>query len=88
MIRMQIQLLDVLAERQKEIAKSKDLSLAEIVRRQMENYVETFSEDLNIVGPWKFPTLKRGCGDLLVDPATINMEAEAIEEKGRQPMPC
>lgn len=80
MTRTQIQLPDPLFKRLRSIAKAKDISLAEIVRREMEKYVETFPEDLEPKKPWKFPVLP-GSGGHKVDPATINVEADAIEER-------
>jgi len=81
MTRTQIQLPDPLLKRLRNIAKAKDLSLAEIIRREMEKYAETFPEDLEPKNPWKFPVLPRGSGGFKVDPATINVEADAIEER-------
>lgn len=84
MTRTQIQLPDPLFKRLRSIAKTKDLSLAEIIRREMEKYVETFPEDLEPKKPWKYPVLPRGLGLQLQDTATINCEADAIEAKGLQ----
>ena len=81
MTRTQIQLPDPLFKRLRNIAKAKDLSLAEIIRREMEKYAETFPEDLEPKKTWKFPVLPRGSGGFKVDPATINVEADAIEKR-------
>jgi hypothetical protein len=82
MTRTQIQLPDPLFKRLRSIAKAKDLSLAEIIRRQMEKFVETFPENLETPSDWKYPVLPRSPGPFLCDPATVNCEAEAIEAKG------
>ncbi len=84
MTRTQIQLPDPLLKRLKAIAKQKDLSLAEIVRRQMEKFVDTFPENLETRADWKYPVLARGLGTQLQDPADVNCEADAIEAKGLQ----
>lgn len=81
MTRTQIQLPDPLFKRLRSIAKAKDLSLAEIIRREMERYVDTFPEDLGPKKPWKFPVLQRGSGGFKVDPATTHAEADAIMER-------
>lgn len=90
MTRTQIQLPDPLFKRLRSIAKAKDLSLAEIIRREMEKYAETFPENLETKKPWKFPVLPRSGGVFLVDPATINVEAEAILERFKwdEPAKC
>lgn len=90
MTRTQIQLPDPLFKRLRSIAKAKDLSLAEIVRREMKRYADTFPEDLELKKPWKFPVLPRSGGDFKVDPATINVEADAIEERFKwdEPAKC
>jgi len=84
MTRTQIQLPDPLFKRLRSIAKAKDLSLAEIIRREMEKYAETFPENLESKKPWKYPVLPRGLGIQLQDPADVNCEADAIEAKGLQ----
>jgi len=84
MTRTQIQLPDPLLKRLKAIAKQKDLSLAEIVRRQMEKFAATFPENLETRADWKYPVLPRGLGIQLQDPADVNCEADAIEAKGLQ----
>lgn len=83
MTRTQIQLPDPLFKRLHEIAKEKDLSFAEIVRRGMEHYAETFPENTTPKEKWEFPVLPRGSGGFKVDPATINVEADMIEERFR-----
>lgn len=90
MTRTQIQLPDPLFKRLRDIAKAKDLSLAEIIRREMERYAETFPEDLEPKKPWKFPLLPRGSGGHKIDPATVNMEADAIFERFKwdEPSKC
>jgi hypothetical protein len=68
-------------KRLKAIAKQKDLSLAEIVRRQMEKFAATFPENLETRADWKYPVLPRGSGGFKIDPATTHVEADAIEER-------
>lgn len=81
MTRTQIQLPEPLFKRLRSIAKAKDLSLAEIIRREMEKYAATYPEDLEPKKPWKFPVLPRSGGGFLVDPANTHVEADAIEER-------
>lgn len=87
---MQNQLPDPLFKRLRSIAKAKDISLAEIVRREMEKYVETFPEDLEPKKPRKFPVLPRGSRGHKVAPATINVEADVIMERFKwdEPTKC
>jgi len=80
MTRTQIQLPEPLFKRLRSIAKAKDLSLAEIIRREMEKYVETFPEDLEPKKPWKFPVLPRS-GGFKADPAIFSPEADAMMER-------
>ncbi|MEO8614570.1 MAG: ribbon-helix-helix protein, CopG family [Luteolibacter sp.] len=88
MTRTQIQLPEPLFKRLRSIAKAKDLSLAEIIRREMERYAETFPEDLEPKQPWKFPVLPRSGGGFKVDPATLHVEADAIEERCQSDEPA
>ena len=81
MTRTQTQLPDPLFKRLRSIAKAKDLSLAEIIRREMERYVDTFPDDLEPKKPWKFPVLTRGSGGFKADPATTSVEVDAIMER-------
>ena len=76
MLRTQIQLPEPLFKRLKSIAEMRDLSVAELVRRGMEAYVQTCSEgspDSN----WVMPVL-RGSGGHLSDPSAVRSEADAI----------
>ncbi len=78
MVRTQIQLPDPLYKRAKDVAVLRDWSLAEVVRRALERYVDRFADELPSGGDWAFPTLDFG-GDYLVDPALVHVEAEAVE---------
>lgn len=78
MIRTQIQLPDPLYKRAKDVAILRDWSLAEVVRRALECYVDRFSDGLPSSGDWEFPVLDFG-GDYLVNPAAFHVEAEVIE---------
>ena len=77
MLRTQIQLPEPLFNQLKRIAKQRDWSLAELVRRGMEVYVQTCPEPSLHATAWKMPVL-RGSGGHLADPATVKPEAEAI----------
>ena len=76
MLRTQIQLPEPLLNQIKRIAEKRDCSVAELVRRGMEIYVQTFPEPLENAG-WKMPVL-RGSGGHLVNPANVKPEADAI----------
>jgi hypothetical protein len=76
MQRTQIQLPDPLLAQLKLIAQRRDWSLAELVRRGMEAYVQT-CPDLESSSEWTLPVL-RGSGGHLLDPATVRSEADAI----------
>jgi hypothetical protein len=76
MQRTQIQLPEPLLIQLKLIAQRRDWSMAELVRRGMEAYVQTFP-DLESPKDWTLPVL-RGSGGHLFDPATVHAEAEAI----------
>lgn len=80
MTRTQIQLPEPLFERLKRIAKIRDVSVAEVIRRGMEIYAQSCTEVEPAKVAWKMPVL-RGSGGHLVDPATIKAEASAIEER-------
>jgi len=76
MLRTQIQLPEPLFAQLKRIAEQRDWSLAELVRRGMEAYVQTCPGPVGESG-WTMPVL-RGSGGHLVDPAGVGSEAEAI----------
>jgi hypothetical protein len=79
MLRTQIQLPEPLFQQLKRIAAQRDWSLAELVRRGMEVYVQTCPEPAGERG-WTMPVL-RGSGGHLVDPAGVGAEAEAISAR-------
>lgn len=83
MTRTQIQLPDPLFKRLKRIAALRDWSLAELIRRGMEQYVQTCSESSQPAASWELPVL-RGSGGHRTDPATISPEAEAIEHRTKR----
>lgn len=76
MQRTPIQLPEPLLARLRLIAQRRDWSIAELVRRGMEAYVQT-CPDLDSPADWTMPVL-RGSGGHRVDPSTINAEVEAI----------
>ncbi|MCX6970824.1 MAG: antitoxin [Verrucomicrobia bacterium] len=80
MTRTQIQLPEPLFRRLKCIAGERDWSLAELVRRGMEVYVQTCPEMTGSRKKWTMPVL-RGSGGHLADPAEMCVEAEAIEKR-------
>lgn len=83
MTRTQIQLPNPLFKRLKQIAALRDWSLAELIRRGMEQYVQTCPEVTQPATAWKMPVL-RGSGGHRVDPATISPEAEAVEQRSKR----
>jgi hypothetical protein len=82
MTRTQIQLPEPLFQRLRSIAKARDWSLAELIRRGMESYVQTCPETAHAKTEWTMPVL-RGSGGHLIDPASTNAEADAIEHRSR-----
>ena len=82
MTRTQIQLPQPLFRRLKAIAAARDWSLAELIRRATEVYAQRCPEDADPDPPWAMPVL-RGSGGQLADPATLQVEAEAIEARSR-----
>ena len=78
MTRTQIQLPEPLFQRLKKIAAARDWSVAELIRRGMEIYVQTCPEVSQPAKTWSMPVLRRSGGHL-VDPATVSVEAEAVE---------
>lgn len=80
MIRTQIQLPSPLYRRMKSVASARDWSLAELVRRGMESYVETCPEASELETEWELPVL-RPSGGMLQDPAGLSMEADAAMER-------
>jgi non-ribosomal peptide synthetase component E (peptide arylation enzyme) len=78
MIRTQIQFPDPLYRRLKEVAAQQDWSLAEVMRKAAEHFVERFPQRDEKRG-WTFPVLDCG-GDFLADPSE-RVEAEAIEQR-------
>ncbi len=80
MTRTQIQLPEPLFGRIKRIAHVRDVSVAEIIRRGMELYVQTCTETQATPKAWTMPIL-RGSGGHLRDPASVRAEATAIEER-------
>lgn len=80
MTRTQIQLPEPLFQQLKKIAAVRDWSVAELIRRGMESYVQTCPEVSRPDTPWTMPVLRRSGGHRL-DPATVSAEAEAVERR-------
>ncbi len=80
MTRTQIQLPEPLFQRLRSIAKARDWSVAELIRRGMESYVQTCPETTHAKTEWSMPVL-RGSGGHLIDPASTRAEADAIEHR-------
>ena len=80
MTRTQIQLPEPLYQRLKKIAAARDWSLAELIRRGMETYVQTCPEVSASTPEWAMPIL-RGSGGHLRDPATVSPEADAVAQR-------
>lgn len=83
MTRTQIQLPNPLFKRLKQIAALRDWSLAELIRRGMEQYAQTCPEVTQPPASWEMPVL-RGSGGYRADPATISPEVEAIEQRNKR----
>ncbi len=80
MTRTQIQLPEPLFQRLRHIAEMRDVSLAELIRRGMETYAQSFPELEEEEEAWTMPVL-RGSGGHLTNPALVKPEAEAIERR-------
>ena len=80
MLRTQIQLPEPLFNQLKQIAAQRDWSVAELVRRGMEAYAQTFAVPLADAKEWTMPLL-RGSGGHLLDPATFSSEADAVTDR-------
>lgn len=81
MQRTQIQLPEPLLTQIKAIAQARDWSVAELIRRGMEAYVQTCA-DPEPGSDWQMPVL-RGSGGQKIDPASIRSEAEAMTSRFR-----
>lgn len=77
MIRTQIQLPDKLHRHLKRIARDRECSLAEVVRRASERYVRTTAPELATDETWEMPSLPPS-GGMLRDPAEVRGEVEAL----------
>jgi hypothetical protein len=77
MTRTQIQLPEPLFVRLRSIAQTRNVSVAELIRRGMELYAMTCPEVKASEPPWTMPVL-RGSGGHLMDPATVKVEASAM----------
>jgi hypothetical protein len=82
MTRTQIQFPKPLYQRLKSIAAAQDWSLAEVMRKAAEHFVNRFPEQPTPRIAWKFPTLDCG-GDFLTDPADQHPESDAIEKRSK-----
>jgi hypothetical protein len=80
MTRTQIQLPEPLFQKLKTIATLRDWSVAELIRRGMEVYVQTCPEVGSAQNQWAMPVLRRSGGHLM-DPAAVRPEADAIERR-------
>lgn len=83
MTRTQIQLPEPLYQRLKVIAERQDWSLAEVIRKAAEHFVNRFPETQGFPKAWQFPELDCG-GDFIADPARQNVEAQTIEQRARK----
>jgi len=79
MTRTQIQLPEPLFYQIKRIASARDWSVAELIRRGMEAYIKTIP-DSELQHEWAMPIL-RGSGGHLIDPAIVQPESDAAEER-------
>jgi hypothetical protein len=67
MIKTQVQLPDALYHAAKELAARKEWSLAEVVRRGLENILCTFPASTASTEPWKLPEPRPLGGDAFFD---------------------
>jgi hypothetical protein len=84
MQRTQIQLPEPLLAQLKQIAASRDWSVAELVRRGMEAYVQTCPDLEPSAEAWEMPIL-RPSGGYIADPSTVRVEADAISQRLNDP---
>ena len=84
MLRTQIQLPAPLFNQLRQIAEQRDWSVAELVRRGMEAYVQTCSIPASPTSQWVMPVL-RGSGGHLPDAASARPEADAIVARFADP---
>jgi hypothetical protein len=83
MTRTQIQFPDPLYHRLKQIAERNDWSLAEVVRRAADLYVDRFTpQDVAQQESWDFPTLEMG-GNFLQDPADVRIESDVLVSRSK-----
>jgi hypothetical protein len=80
MQRTQIQLPEPLLAQLKQIAASRDWSVAELVRRGMEAYVQTCPDVQPSAVLWEMPVL-RPSGGYVADPAAVRVESDAITQR-------
>ena len=80
MKRTQIQLPEPLFGQLRRIAQIRDISVAEVIQRGMEIYAMSCPEVEPKAENWTMPVL-RGSGGHLIDPASVNVEAAAIENR-------
>jgi len=84
MKRTQIQFPDPLYERLKKIAEERDWSLAEVVRRAAEAYLQTLPEGFSRnESVWEMPVLSPS-GGYHADPASVRAEVDAILSRGTE----
>ena len=77
MLRTQIQLPAPLFNQLRQIAEQRDWSVAELVRRGMEAYVQTCTIPVSSSSQWVMPVL-RGSGGHLPDAGIARPEADAM----------
>ena len=82
MTRTQIQLPEPLFGKLRSIAQVRDISVAELIRRGMEIYAMSCPEVKDAAALWTMPVL-RGSGGHLVNPASVKVEASAMEARFR-----
>ena len=77
-----MQFPDPLYRRLKRVARQLDWSLAEVVRRAAESFVERFPEDAASEREWQFPAFDDMEG-FAADPATTRPEVEVVASRGQ-----
>ena len=79
MIRTQIQIPDEIYEKAKEFCRRKELSLAELCRRSLEEYLLHWGGTVDSDREWLFPVLP--LGDFIAPPAEWRRLANELEER-------
>lgn len=83
MIRTQIQLPDKVFERARQLARAKEISLAELARRGIEAILDQYPSPEHIGKPWVAPSVRSGGVKVSLDRLKDFGEAEAAPRAAR-----